>query len=188
MGVVGADHTGPWSVEDVLALPEDAGRRVELVGGSLLIGPAPEVPHRWAGLRLAMLLGAAIDADGEPQLFEVLESPRVAVPDGLLVPDLVLADTAAAAGSAATLDAGGVVVAIEIPSPSTRAVAKALKPSLYAAAGVPHYWRVELDPVPRLHLGRLQRGGYVNRVVQVGETTALDDPITLDIDPAALRR
>ncbi|GAA4837327.1 Uma2 family endonuclease [Kitasatospora terrestris] len=190
MNLPAAGRTGPWTVEDVLALPDDARHRVELVGGSLLLSPEPDVAHRWAGLRFAMLLGAAIDADGEPQLFQVLESAHVAVPDGLLAPYLVLADVGAgtAAGSGAPLGADSVVAVVEVSSPATRAVDEALKARLYAAAGVPHYWRVELDPVPRLRLGRLRPGGYVDRIVEAGETTRLDDPFLLDIDPAVLRR
>ncbi|MGW2545247.1 Uma2 family endonuclease [Kitasatospora sp. NPDC001574] len=110
------------------------------------------------------------------------------VPDGLLIPDLVIADAAAAAEAGTTLSAHDIVVAIEIASPSTRVTDKKMKPSLYAAADIRHYWRVELDPAPRLYLGHLERGIYVDRLVQVGETTALTDPFPLDIDPARLRR
>ncbi|WP_344442891.1 hypothetical protein [Kitasatospora nipponensis] len=41
------------------------------------------------------------------------------------------------------------------------------------SVGISHYWRRELEPVPRLYLGHLERGAYVDRLVQVGETTAL---------------
>ncbi|MFJ9609692.1 hypothetical protein ACIRS1_25460 [Kitasatospora sp. NPDC101176] len=40
----------------------------------------------------------------------------------------------------------------------------------------------------RLYLGHLERGSYVDRLVRVGETTALTDPFHLDLDPAVLRR
>lgn len=77
---------------------------------------------------------------------------------------------------------------IEIASPSTRVTDKKMKPSLYAAAGIPHYWRVELDPAPRLHLGHLERGNYVDRLIHAGESTALTEPFPFDLDPAVLRR
>ncbi|WP_331729937.1 hypothetical protein OHV05_35255 (plasmid) [Kitasatospora sp. NBC_00070] len=63
-----------------------------------------------------------------------------------------------------------------------------MKPALYAAAGIEHYWRLELEPAPRLYLGHLERGTYTDRLVQVGERTALTEPFPLDLDPAALRR
>ncbi|MGK4586160.1 Uma2 family endonuclease [Kitasatospora sp. HPMI-4] len=186
MSVAVTEHSGPWTVEDVLALPEDPRNRIELVGGALLMSPNPGVPHQRASLRLAMLLSLAIDNAEAP--FEVLEAVNVIVPDGLLIPDLVVADAAAAADAGTTLSAHDVAVAIEIASPSTRVTDKKMKPALYAAAGIEHYWRLELEPAPRLYLGHLERGAYVDRLVQVGETTALTDPFPLDLDPAALRR
>ncbi|MFI5621404.1 hypothetical protein [Streptomyces sp. NPDC051567] len=58
-----------------------------------------------------------------------------------------------------------------------------MKPALYAAAGTAHYWRLELDPAPRLCLGRLEHGGCTDRLVQAGDTTALTEPFPFDIDP-----
>ncbi|WSL77824.1 Uma2 family endonuclease [Kitasatospora sp. NBC_01266] len=186
MSVATADHSGPWTVEDVLALPEDTRHRVELVGGALLMSPNPGVPHQRASSRLWAILDAAIEACGAP--FEVLEAVNVIVPDGLLIPDLVVADADAAADAGTTLSAHGIVVAIEIASPSTRVTDKKMKPALYAAAGIPHYWRLELEPTPRLYLGQLERGAYTDRLVQIGESTALTEPFPLNLDPAALRR
>lgn len=186
VSVAVTEHSGPWTVEDVLALPEDTHHRIELVGGALLMSPNPGVPHQRASSRLWALLDAAITAASAP--FEVLEAVNVIVPDGLLIPDLVVADAVAAAEAGTTLSAHDIVVAIEIASPSTRVADKKMKPSLYAAAGIPHYWRLELEPAPRLYLGHLERGLYVDRLIQVGETTALTDPFPLNIDPARLRR
>ncbi|GAB2709043.1 Uma2 family endonuclease [Kitasatospora kifunensis] len=186
MSVATADHSGPWTVEDVLALPEDPRNRIELVGGALLMSPNPGIPHQRVSSRLWALLDAAIDAAGAP--FEALEAVNVVLPDGLLIPDLVIADAIAADKAGATLGAHDVAVAIEIASPSTRVTDKRLKPSLYAAAGIPHYWRLELDPAPRLYLGRLELGTYTDRLVQVGERTDVTEPFPLDLDPAALLR
>ncbi|MFD4905222.1 Uma2 family endonuclease [Kitasatospora purpeofusca] len=186
MSVAVTEHSGPWTVEDVLALPEDPRNRIELVGGALLMSPSPGVPHQRASLRLAMLLSLAIDNAEAP--FEALEAVNVIVPDGLLIPDLVIADTGAAAEAGTTLNADDIVVAIEIASPSTRVTDKKMKPALYAAAGIPHYWRLELEPAPRLYLGHLERGTYTDRLVQTGETTRLTNPFPLDLDPARLRR
>ncbi|MEU5384439.1 Uma2 family endonuclease [Kitasatospora cineracea] len=188
MSVAVSDHLGPWTVDDVLALPEDSRHRIELVGGALLMSPNPGVPHQRISSRLWALLDAAIVAADAP--FEVLEAVNVLVPDGLLIPDLVIADAAAAAAAGSTLHADDVVVAVEIASPSTKVIDRRTKPGLYAAAGIPHYWRLDLDPAPRLHLGRLapDGSGYLDRTVQPGESTALTEPFPFDLDPAALRR
>ncbi|MFD0563278.1 Uma2 family endonuclease [Kitasatospora saccharophila] len=181
----GHPRTGPWTVDEVLDLPEDTHHRVELLGGALLLSPRESVPHQRAATRFAASLSAAA-----PAPFEVLEAVNVLVPDGLLIPDLVIADAAATAGAGATLHADDVVVAVEIASPSTRVIDRRTKPGLYAAAGIPHYWRLDLDPAPRLHLGRLapDGSGYLDRTVQPGESTALTEPFPFDLDPAALRR
>ncbi|WP_033820982.1 Uma2 family endonuclease [Kitasatospora sp. MBT63] len=179
-------HVGPWTLDDVLALPEDIHHRIELLGGVLLLSPHPDVPHQRAGSRLAALLTAAIEACAAP--LEVLPAVNLVVPDGLLIPDLVVADTTAAATADLTLRDRDVLLAIEVTAPSTRVADTALKSALYATAGIPYYWRLELEPAPRLHLGHLEDGVYVDRLVQAGESTALTDPLPLDIDPAVLRR
>ncbi|MFF2628721.1 Uma2 family endonuclease [Kitasatospora griseola] len=179
-------HPGPWTVEDLLALPEDTHRRIEPVGGSLLLTPHPDVPHQRAATRLCALLASALTTADAP--FEALSAVNVLVPDGLLIPDLVVVDAAAAAEAGSTLRADDVVVAVEIASPSTRAIDRRTKPGLYAAAGIPHYWRLDLAPAPRLHLGRLEHGDYLDRTVQPGESTALTEPFRLELDPAVLLR
>ncbi|MET8624734.1 Uma2 family endonuclease [Kitasatospora sp. NPDC004669] len=179
-------HVGPWTVDDVLALPEDTHHRVELLGGALLLTPHPDVPHQRASSRLAVLLNTAIGACAAP--FEVLTAINLLVPDGLLIPDLVVADANAAATADSTLRACDVLVAIEVTAPSTRVADTVLKSAMYAAVGIPHYWRLELDPAPRLHLGHLEDGAYVDRIVQAGESSALTDPFPLDLNPAVLRR
>ncbi|BAJ28514.1 MULTISPECIES: Uma2 family endonuclease [Kitasatospora] len=178
-------RSGRWTADELLDLAEDTHHRVELIGGTLLLSPRESVSHQRAAARLAASLSSRA-----PTAFEVLEAVNVLVPDGLLIPDLVVADAAAAARAGATLHADDVVVAIEIASPSTKVIDRRTKPGLYAAAGVPHYWRVDLDPAPRLHLGRLapDGGGYLDRTVGPGGSTALTDPFPLGLDPAALRR
>ncbi|MFJ5220501.1 Uma2 family endonuclease [Streptomyces sp. NPDC088354] len=173
-------------MDDVLALPEDTHNRIELVGGALLMRPNPGVPHQRASLRLAMLLMDAADSAQAP--VEVLEAVNVVVPDGLLIPDIAVINADAASAAGLTIDAHDVLIAIEIASPSTRVTDRKMKAALYAAAGIAHCWRLELEPAPRLYLGHLENGGYVDRLVQAGETTAVTEPFPLDIDPARLVR
>jgi Uma2 family endonuclease len=183
---VAHQHTGPWTVDDVLSLPEDSSDRIELVGGVLMMSPAPGLPHRWASHRLHVLLEqAAVAADAPVEVFEAV---NVVVPDGLLIPDLVVVD-ATADLSGTTVDAHDVLAAVEIASPSTRITDRKLKPSLYAAAGIAHYWRVELDPAPRLIVGRLNHGAYAEQPpVLAGATVRIEQFFPLEIDPASLQR
>ncbi|MGC4803851.1 hypothetical protein [Micromonospora sp. DT233] len=56
-----------------------------------------------------------------------------------------------------------VVLTVEIVSPSTRSIDWVLKPALYAQAGIPFHWRVEIEddgrePFPvNLSISRLTR-------------------------------
>lgn len=184
---VAYDHIGSWTLSDVLAMGEDTHQRVELVGGALLMSPAPTVPHQRASRRLASLLDAAAAAAGAD--VEVLEAVNVVVPDGLLIPDLVVVEADVAANAGVTLDGGGVLLVVEIVSPSTRTTDRKFKPALYAAAGIPSYWRLELEPAPTLYVGRRQAGGYSeDMTVLAGANATIAEPFPFTIDPAALSR
>lgn len=177
-------HTGPWTVEDVLRLPEDVHQRIELVGGSLMMSPSPGVPHQRASRRLATVLEDAAEDVAAP--VEILEAVNVVVPDGLLIPDIAVVDEEAAVAATLTINPHDVLVAVEIASPSTRVQDRTLKAALYAAAGVAHYWRVELVPIPRLYLGTLEGGHYTDRVIAAGTPAHIDRPFPVDIDPGSL--
>ncbi|MFC5720150.1 Uma2 family endonuclease [Streptomyces gamaensis] len=181
---VAHQHSGPWTLDDVLALPEDTSQRVELVGGALMMSPAPGQPHQRASYRLHVLLERAAEAADAP--VEVLEGINVIVPDGLLIPDLAVVDEAADPDRV-TINAHDVLMVVEIASPSTRIADRKLKPSLYAAAGIPHYWRVELEPAPRVLTGRLRNGSYVDEPPRLaGAVARIEQPFPVEFDPAVL--
>ena len=41
-------HVGPWTIDEVVAMPED-GMRHELVEGRMVVSPVPPPPHQNAG-------------------------------------------------------------------------------------------------------------------------------------------
>jgi hypothetical protein len=90
MSVALADHTGPWTADDVEALPDagDHARFEVYEGGVLVVSPAPGVGHQRASYRLHCALAqAALAAAADA---EVLDAENVALPGGkLLVPDVV---------------------------------------------------------------------------------------------------
>ncbi|MEU2298370.1 Uma2 family endonuclease [Streptomyces antibioticus] len=184
---VAMDHTGPWTVADVLALPEDRTVRYELLGESLVMSPAPGVRHQRASFRLHVALDAAAQAAGAP--VEVLEGVNVVLPSGLVVPDLVVADAGATADDPVTVDIEAVQLVVELVSPGNSTMDRKVKPMLYAEAAIPHFWRLEFDPAPMLVTYELQEGRYVQRATALaGATTHLDTPFPLTIDPAGLAR
>jgi Uma2 family endonuclease len=185
MSVAYAEHQGPWTVDDVLALPEDTQQRIELVGGSLMMSPAPGLPHQRASQRLYVTLARAADAARAP--VEVFETVNVVVPDGLLIPDLAVIDIDAAEAGGVTVNAPDVLAVVEIASPSSRVTDKRLKPALYAAAGIAHYWRVELDPAPRIYAATLAGTAYsAPTVAHAGAEHTLDMGFPIALDPASL--
>jgi Uma2 family endonuclease len=187
VSVAAEGHIGPWTVTDVLALPEDAKNRIELVGGSLVVSPSPGIAHQRASRRLAALLQEAADAAGQP--LEVLEAVNMVVPDGMLIPDIVVADADATAAAGLSIDAHDVLLVVEIASPSTRVTDRKMKPALYATAGIPHYWRLELEPAPRLYCGtRHGSSGYMDLSLTAGQVTDITEPFPLSVDPARLLR
>lgn len=184
---VAYSHAGPWTLDAVLALPEDTTQRVELVGGQLMMSPAPGLPHQRASHRLHNLLEQAAEAAGAD--VEVFEGINVIVPDGLLIPDLAVIDAAAADASPVAVHAHDVLAVVEIASPSTRVTDRKLKPALYAAAGIEHYWRIELEPAPRLLIGRLQSGSYADLPpLLAGAVAHIEEPFPVSFDPASLSR
>ncbi|MBM2622231.1 Uma2 family endonuclease [Actinoplanes sp. LDG1-06] len=132
-----ADHT----VEDVLALPDDAPR-VELSDGVMIVVPSPTYDHQdivgllwhWLrqrtpeGLRASMATGVALSLD---TTFE---------------PDVLLVD-AEVEGKRHYSKAHKVVLVVEVVSPGTKRRDRLEKPAEYAAAGIRHYWRVEQEPI-----------------------------------------
>ena len=132
-------HPQPWTVDELYGLPED-GMRHELLDGTLLVSPPPSVSHQLGAARLRSLLAAAAPPD-----VEVLEAVGVALPAGLLVPDVVVARAAAVYAGPRQLQARDVLAVAEIVSASSKTADRRWKPEAYAEAGIEVYVRVELD-------------------------------------------
>lgn len=180
-----AQHHGPWTVADVLALSEDRTRRYELLGESLVMSPAPGLRHQRASFRLHVALDAAAEAAGAA--VEVLEAINVTLPSGLVVPDIVVADAGATAEDGVSIDAEAVQLVVELVSPGNKPMDRKVKPLLYAEAGIPYYWRLEFDPAPRLICCALEGGRYVETVTALpGAVTRITEPFLFEIDPAGL--
>lgn len=174
------EHNDPWTEEEFLALPVD--RRIELLDGALLVSPSARVRHQ----RLSSRLWAALDA-AVPVGLEVLEAINVRVgPGKILIPDLVVVSTPGL--DMTVCEAADVVLIVEISSPSNAVADRAVKPQLYAQAGIPHYLRVELRPTgPSAVVCRIEDDRYVEvGGVGPGHPLVLTDPIAVTLDLAAL--
>jgi hypothetical protein len=87
------------------------------------------------------------------------------------------------AGSASAL------VLMLSPVPARSATDRAVKPVMYAGAGIPAYWRVALQGTPKVVACSLSRGRYVTRTTLVAGTLArITRPLAVELDPADLTR
>jgi Uma2 family endonuclease len=174
--------SGIWTAEEYDALPEDGYRR-ELVEGVLHVAASPTGLHQ----RVAGLIWAAMDARA-PRDIVVTQAVEIKLNDRLrYIPD-VLAVTidGYAKGLRSQYLPRDVVLALEIVSDSSRGMDRVLKPNHYASVGIPHFWRVELEPDARVftyELSLLGDEGYV----QTGEHGGKVDitvpwPIAFDLD------
>ncbi|HEU5159320.1 MAG TPA: Uma2 family endonuclease [Streptosporangiaceae bacterium] len=175
-------HAGPWTVDEVLELP-DNGMRYELVEERLVVSSVPPPRHQRAARRLANLLEAEAPAHLESSIEVNL---RIGVE--LLIPDVVLV-MSAALDDAKVVHCADVHIAAEILSPGNIKFDRAWKPRRYAEGGIPYYLEVELDGVgaPRVRAFELRGMGYVAiGEARAGETLALTEPYDIRFDPAQL--
>lgn len=138
-----AHASGGWTVEMVRALPDD-GNRYEVVGGELLVTPAPSWRHQRALGRLYRALDQYLR---EHSLGEAIFAPADIEFDerNLVEPDLFVVPLVQGAVPRDWLEVGRLLLAVEVLSPTTARRDRFIKRRLYQAQGVPEYWIVDLD-------------------------------------------
>lgn len=172
-------RAGEWTVDDLRDLPDD-GLQYELADGVLLVTPAPRPRHQRVVVNLLVLLKAT-----EPPGMEVLVAPLDFQPTRhrSLQPDVLVVRRDEVGEENVT---SGVLLAVEVLSPSTRAKDLVLKRALYEDSGVPSYWVVDPEE-PSLLVLELQDGRYVETARVTGEgVCALTVPFTVSLSPAGL--
>lgn len=165
-------HVGPWTEEAFLELPED-NRRIELLDGALLMSPSPTDRHQRLSLLLAMMFERA-----HPPGTRVFQAVDVRVGlDRILVPDLIVVATPTK--EVKVFAPSDVLLAAEIVSPGSVAADRAIKPPLYAQAGIPVYIRIERAG-PSAHVFRLNGARY--DLESSGTTLLLREPFEVEVD------
>ena len=179
-----------WTVGDWLALNEASnGERFELIEGVLLVSPPPSWEHQETGDELRGILRAA-----KPREFRVFTAAGVEF-DGAtaLIPDIVVVRRERLTPGVVPVELATLV--IEIVSPSSRAIDRRFKPTIYAGAGIPYYWRIEMlpfrdqgtDRLPVVFAYELDEGDY--RLVQrggAGTKLRFASPFEVEFDPGQL--
>jgi Uma2 family endonuclease len=172
-----------WTSDDLDALPEDRVRR-ELLDGVLLVSPFPSSVHQV----IAMRLGVALEQTC-PDYFFVTQANDLRISTRrLFVPDVLVTTFEAAQRRSGSFAAEEVVLAVEIVSPSSQSMDRVMKPALYAKAGIPFYWMIEIDGGLTVHTYKLD---FEDEVYQPSGTFTdaikIDEPWRTEIPIAGLR-
>lgn len=160
-----------YTIEDVLALPDDAPR-VELRDGVIIVVPSPTFGHQTIGNLLWLWLRrhAPLDLAPVTAVGVAIDHRSTLEPDVLLLHRPVVE-------SSHYFDPEQVMLVVEVVSPGTRRRDRLEKPAEYAAVGIPHYWRVEQDPL-RVHAYDLVDGRY-ELVAESAEELVLAKPFEI---------
>ncbi|MFC9893528.1 Uma2 family endonuclease [Nocardia sp. NPDC127579] len=179
-----------WTAADLDRMPED-GLRYEVLNGQLVVNAAPEPRHQWLIKWLERALDAAL-----PSELVAMSGVGVLIGDDEPVPDLVVL------AGPVPMDGRGIPVeqvelVVEVVSKSTTMQDRLVKPELYAAAGIPTYWRFEInpfkgqlpgEPLPVLLAFALGTDGIYEPTLRAaaGQTVTVHSPCEFAIDPATL--
>jgi Uma2 family endonuclease len=160
------DPADPFTFAELDAMPEDGHRR-ELIGGSLVVSPAPLGLHQWCAARLFRVLDQA-----SPHDMLVIPAPynwRVEVTGESFQPDLTVIRRG-------DFDPHGPLRAtpllvVEIISPGREAQDRTFKRARYEALGVPAYWIVDPARPSLTELRLSSRGHYTEQAAVFAEQT-----------------
>jgi Uma2 family endonuclease len=132
-----------WTVERVLALPDD-GNRHEVVDGELLVSPAPTLLHQRAVGALFLILHAFVTDERigcvHLALADIEFDPRT-----LVQPDLFVAPLIEGRRPRSWKEIRQLLLAVEVLSPSTARADRQVKRRRYQRHRVGEYWIVDLE-------------------------------------------
>jgi Uma2 family endonuclease len=171
--------------DDLCQTPDD-GKRYEIIGGELIVAPAPNVSHQDVVSYLHGSIWRYLQQLPQP-LGKIYTGPldvRLS-PHDIVEPDLLFIRQ----DRLDILDSGSYAMGppdlvVEVISPSSRKTDPGAKLRLYARSGIPEYWLV--DPATRkFQLFVLREGRYEESPPEDGLLRS--EVITgLALDPAAL--
>ncbi|MGV9311042.1 Uma2 family endonuclease [Streptomyces sp. NPDC003691] len=176
-----------YTADDYFAL--DLPPHTEMIDGSLVFVSPQRKFHSLVMFLLELGLRQTIPA----HLRVRREMAVVLTPKTVPEPDLVVV-TAESDGvdEQTRYQAEDVVLAIEVVSPDSESRDRDTKPHKYAAAGIPHFWLVEMDPRTRLPVVRTHvRSGVTGVYEPTGvhrDRLKTDEPFGVDIDLAEYHR
>jgi len=145
MGMAAA-ATKEWTYEMLESLPDD-GNRYEIIDGELLVTPAPAWSHQGVLWKLCVIFDAYLTQN---PYWHGLFAPADVVFDArnVVEPDLFVVPLIDGKVPRTLEEAGSLLLAVEVLSPSSHRTDRTKKRILYQRFEVPEYWIV--DSVGRL--------------------------------------
>ncbi len=133
-----------WTADRVRALPDD-GNRYELIGGELLVTPAPSGAHQ--AMLSALFERIAPFVRASMPGARLLWSPADLAfgEEEILQPDLFVCRTRDGGPPRRWTDIISLLLVIEVLSPRSARQDRTIKRVRYQRAAVPDYWIVDLD-------------------------------------------
>ncbi len=134
-----------WTTADLETLPEETGKRYEIIGGELYVTTQPHWEHQFVCTRLTRFLD---QWDDQADAGKVVQAPGVVfAEDEAVAPDVVwISNERLATG----LDSSGhlrvapeLVVEVVSPGSTNERRDRATKLKLYSRRGVQEYWIVD---------------------------------------------
>jgi Uma2 family endonuclease len=170
----------PFTVSDLDRMPDD-GHRYELLDGTLIVSPAPGLPHQRVAVTLCHALELACPED-------LIVFPNVGMRLGArsaLEPDAVVARRADVSGVRLTRPP---LLVAEILSPDSALRDLNLKKAAYERFGVPSYWVIDPDlDRPSLRAFQLVDGEYREAADVAGDAAfCAEEPFRVEIVPSRL--
>jgi Uma2 family endonuclease len=174
------EHGAGFTIGDLDRMPDD-GHRYELLDGTLIVSPAPGLPHQRIAIVLAMLLELAC-----PEDLVVFPNVNVRLDTATaLEPDVVVARPSDPGGPRLL---GPPLLVAEILSPDSALRDLNLKLAAYERYGVPCYWVVDPDiDRPALRVFELSGGAYREVAHVIGDQAFhAERPFAVQVVPSRL--
>lgn len=174
-----------YTVDDLFTLP-DLPPHTELIDGSLVfVSPQREL-HT-----IAMdVLVYGLRSTAPPELSVRREMTVIVDRRNGPEPDVVVLRKEATGLDRTRYAASDVLLAVEVVSPESESRDRTTKPVKYAAAGIPHFWRVESNgDNGSLVIHVYQLDPMTNAYVHTGmhrDRIKVDEPYPIDIDLSAM--
>ncbi|RAY12346.1 Uma2 family endonuclease [Actinomadura craniellae] len=180
-----------WMLSEITAeeyanLPEEVCRRIEIVDGRVLVSPSPTPLHNDVTSELRRAIKSQCPAEWQVTTETDVRMHEVPLHDRK--PDVIVY-SASVPRTRVPIPVTEVLLAIEVMSPGSIITDRIDKPAQYAHAGIPHFWRVEMDENGELVILTHQITPSSRRYEQTGEYRTLlktETPFPLEIDVQSL--